>query len=146
LIIPHLSELDDYLLNPTTCAATLQIFLSLINHGRVSCLTGQLLAIRLAAQKDCSQHNLLKMVQIVASVARSSENMRLIAMDDIICIFCQKLGGQALIDALKEVEAIAELYPHAVLPHVETIKKIAERHPIAYVPFMRIKSITSYVF
>lgn len=40
LIIPHLSEFDEFL-DPATCSATLQIFLSLINNGRVSCLTGR---------------------------------------------------------------------------------------------------------
>lgn len=42
LIISHLSELDSFLLDPSTCSATLQIFLSLINNGRVSCITGKI--------------------------------------------------------------------------------------------------------
>jgi hypothetical protein len=40
LIIPHLSDFDEFL-EPYACSATLQIFLSLINNGRVSCLTGK---------------------------------------------------------------------------------------------------------
>lgn len=42
LIISHLSEFDDFLLNQSTCAATLQIFLSLVNNNRVGCLTGKI--------------------------------------------------------------------------------------------------------
>src|SRR4051812_40484423 len=125
LIIPHLSEFDEFL-DPATCNSVLQIFLSLINNDRISTLTGksgfllftlmfisgQLIPIRRAAQKaNCSQHNLLKMVQIVAAIARHSEQLRSVSISDIVCIFCPKLTGQILLNALREVESVAELFP-----------------------------------
>jgi hypothetical protein len=86
------------------------------------------------------------MAQIVANIARHSEQMRFVAVDDIVCIFCPKLTGQPLINALKEIEGIAELYPHVVQPHIGNLQKIAEKHPISYGIFMRIKSITRYLY
>lgn len=69
-------------------------------------LSGQLIPIRRAAQKsNCSQHNLFKMVQIVGSIARHSEQLRSVSISDIVCIFCPKLSGTPLLNALREVES-----------------------------------------
>lgn len=105
-----------------------------------------MIPIRRAAEKaDCSQYNLLTMVKIIASIAKHNDQMRIIAVNDIINI-CHKLSSQPLSNALKEIEAIAELFPHVVQPKIGTIQKIAEKHPTTFSIFMRIKSITSLVF
>lgn len=83
------------------------------------------------------------MVKIVASIALHSEQLRIVSVSDIVCIFCPKLFGQPLLHALREVEEIAELFPHVVQPHVTNIQKIAEQHPAVYGVYIRIKSITS---
>jgi hypothetical protein len=106
LIVPHASDFDELLLNLSTCSCVLHIFLSLINNGRIACLTGQLVPIRRAAQQPmCSQHNLVLMVKIVSVVACTNEKMSVVCASDVIRM-CGKLSAQHLANALKEVEGI----------------------------------------
>ncbi|KAI6242776.1 Protein melted-like protein [Aphelenchoides fujianensis] len=133
LVVPHLDRLDSFLFDPATCSTTLKLFTSLINQGRTDLLVGQLIALRRAAQQpNCSQQNLGVLLQIFARIAKTSEQMSTVAAADA-----------QLAHGLREVEGLSEIYPHAVLPHIEVIREVAEKNPTSYGVYTRIKTITS---
>ncbi|KAI6188315.1 Protein melted-like protein [Aphelenchoides besseyi] len=141
LIVPQLSNLDSFLLDCATCSVTLKLFTSLINQGRMSVIIGQLMSLRQASlQSQMSAQNLGTLVQIFAQIAKTTEKMASIATNDAIFV-CKRLGGQQLVQALREIEGIAEIYPHVVSPHVETISELAEKHPTAYAVYTKIRTI-----
>ncbi|KAI6196932.1 Protein melted-like protein [Aphelenchoides besseyi] len=141
LIVPQLSNLDSFLFDCATCSVTLKLFTSLINQGRMSVIIGQLMSLRQASlQSQMSAQNLGTLVQIFAQIAKTTEKMASIATNDAIFV-CKRLGGQQLVQALREIEGIAEIYPHVVSPHVETISELSEKHPTAYAVYTKIRTI-----
>ncbi|CAD5215333.1 unnamed protein product [Bursaphelenchus xylophilus] len=143
LIVPHLSEFDDFLLNPHTCSSTLVIFASLISCGRVGCLTGQLVPLRRAVQQQgVSQHNLLTIVKILSVIARSNQQMATVATQDILAVM-PKLTANNLPAVFKELEEISNVYPSAVFSSTHQMRDFVNSNPSLLSVYSRIQTSTA---
>ncbi|CAD5211004.1 unnamed protein product [Bursaphelenchus okinawaensis] len=143
LIVPHLSEFDDFLLNPNTCSSALVIFVSLISCGRVGCITGQLVPLRRAVQQHgISQHNLLTIAKILSVVARSNQQMASVATQDVISIM-GKLSASNLPTVFKELEEIAKVYPSAVSASTAQMREFVNSNPSLLSVYSRIQTSTA---
>ncbi|KAE9549824.1 hypothetical protein FO519_006958 [Halicephalobus sp. NKZ332] len=142
LIIPHLSEFEEFLQSPTTCAAVLHIYLSLISMGQVNSLVSQLLPLKRAIRHNSpSQNTLTTMSKVIGHIGRTSPNMAALAIPDLIEL-CNKSSMQNLPVLLKEIEAVAEVYPQSVQHHLEIIKELSERQGSTYSAYKRIRALS----
>uniref|UniRef100_A0A7E4V442 PH domain-containing protein n=1 Tax=Panagrellus redivivus TaxID=6233 RepID=A0A7E4V442_PANRE len=127
LIIPHLSNFEDFLQHSTTCTAVLHIYLSLISMGRVSALSSQLLPIKRSLRSHAhSQNNLITMGKILGHIGRTGSEMAVLAVPDLIEL-CSKSNSSNLPILLKELESIAEIFPSSVQHHIELIGVLCEK-------------------
>ena len=142
LIIPHLSEFEEFLQSPTTCAAVLHIYLSLISMGQVNALVSQLLPLKRAIRHNSPNQNTLStMSKVIGHIGKTSPNMAALAIPDLIEL-CNKSSIQNLPILLKEIEAVAEVYPQSVQHHLEIIKELSERQGSTYSAYKRIRALS----
>ncbi|KAK0395297.1 hypothetical protein QR680_001211 [Steinernema hermaphroditum] len=140
LIIPHLSEFEEFLRNPSTCTAVLHIFLSLISMNRSDCLIDQLSPLRIAARSTYCQNNLATIAKVVGVIGRINDRLATVAVHDLLDL-CQKSNTNNLPILLKEVEGVAEKFPASVAVHLDTIQYVCDRQSTTQKSWMRIRAL-----
>ncbi|TMS35006.1 hypothetical protein L596_002493 [Steinernema carpocapsae] len=140
LIIPHLSDFEEFLRNPSTCTAVLHIFLSLISMNRSNSLIDQLSPLRSAARSTHCQNNLATIAKVVGVIGRINDRLATIAVHDLLDL-CQKSNTSNLPILLKEVEGVAEKFPASVAVHLETIQDVCDRQSTTQKSWLRIRAL-----
>ncbi|KAH7727336.1 PH domain containing protein [Aphelenchoides avenae] len=129
LIIPHISEFDEFIMSPTTCTAVLHIYLSLISMSRVSSLVGQMLPLRRAIRHSLTQNNVPTMGKTISLIGRTNEDLATVALQDLVEL-CHKANDQNLGIILKEIEDLVDAFPACVT-----------KQPSAYSAFVRMRNL-----
>ncbi|VDK49284.1 unnamed protein product [Anisakis simplex] len=141
LIVGYLDELDPFLHFPSTRAAVLHIFLSLVSLNRTGVLVPRLSALRSAARGTECDNSLSMMAKVVGNIGRTDLDTAYIAVNDLIAM--SKRLSESLPIILKEIESVAECYPSAVQSHLPFIQSLPDARPTTSAVCARIRGLCS---